>query len=324
MPAKQDIVYLDEELLEGLGILPREITDCIEDAFAAQAANRLWTVPKSALLPGDGRYMMTTLSAADAPRYTVIKTAMVSPRNPARGLNGIEASIILLDSETGLLRAVMGGNWITGVRTAGLSAVMARRLGNPAAASVAFVGCGVQARSHLQAFASIFPLTNVRAFGRGLANTERLCAMARDIGLSATVAATAREAIEDADLIVSSVTLSYDTKPFLDARWLKPGAFTTIADRGIPWLPDSLSVFDAAYIDSREQEAASPKPMLPAAMVTGDMAEVLSGKVAADYDPARRSAFLFRGLAIGDFAVAALAYETAVVKGQGQRIGPAA
>ena len=163
----EPIIYLSDTLMESLGISPSEVADSIEAAFDAQAANQLWTVPKSALLPGDGRYMMTTLSAADRPQYTIIKTAMVSPRNPARGFNGIEASLILLDSETGLLKAAMGGNWVTAVRTAGLSAVMARRLANPKSKSVAFVGCGVQARSHLDAFEDLFPLTEVRMVGRG-------------------------------------------------------------------------------------------------------------------------------------------------------------
>lgn len=317
MTADHQVVYLGEDLLEGLNIPPSQIADSIEDAFATYARRQMWTVPKSALMPGDGRYMMTTLSVADTPQYTVIKTAMVSPRNPARGLNGIEASIILLDSETGVLRAVMGGNWVTAVRTAGLSAVMARRLGNPASSSVAFIGCGVQARSHLSAFNAVFPLADVRMFGRGQANIDKLCQAASTLGLTSTVCTSAQDAIEGADLVVSSITLSYETAPFLDARWLKPGAFATITDLGIPWQPETLDFLDAAYIDDHDQEASSPKPMISKALVQGDMGQVLGREVAAEYDPKKRSAFLFRGLAIGDFAVSALAYETAMKQGVG-------
>jgi ornithine cyclodeaminase len=317
MTTEHQVVYLGEDILEGLNIPPSRIADCIEEAFASQARRQLWTVPKSALMPGDGRYMMTTLSVADTPRYTVIKTAMVSPRNPARGLNGVESSIILLDSETGLLRAVLGGNWITAVRTAGLSAVMARRLANPASSSVAFIGCGVQARSHLSAFNAQFPLTEIRAAGRGQANIDKLCETASALGLRSTICTSPQDAIGGADLIVSSITLSYETAPFLDARWLKPGAFATITDLGIPWQSETLDVFDAAYIDDHEQEASSPKPMISKALVRGDMGEVLCGDVAASYDSEKRSAFLFRGLAIGDFAVSALAYETAMELGVG-------
>ncbi|MGI9366709.1 MAG: ornithine cyclodeaminase family protein [Rhizobiaceae bacterium] len=313
------IIYLSDAQLESLGISPNEIADSIEAAFQTQSEGKLWTVPKSALLPGDGRYMMATLSAADNPQYTIIKTAMVSPRNPARGLNGIEASIILLDSETGLLKAAMGGNWITAVRTAGLSVVMARRLADPDSRSVAFVGCGVQARSHLDAFNDLFPLAQIRMFGRGQANLDKLAQRAAELGLEAIACPTAREAIEGADLVVSSITLSYDTQPFLDANWMKPGAFAAITDLAIPWLPNSLKAFQSAFIDDHEQEASSPKPMIEEHLISGDMAQVLSGDREARHDPQKRSAFLFRGLAIGDFAAAALAYDKAMEQGDGHR-----
>jgi ornithine cyclodeaminase/alanine dehydrogenase len=317
MTAHHGILHLRESELGALGITPEEIADAIEAAVLAQGEGRLWTVPKSALMPGDGRYMMTTLSVADVPQLTVIKTAMVSPRNPDRGLEGTQAALFLLDSETGLLRCVMGGNWVTAVRTAGLSAVMARRLADPGSSVLALVGCGAQARSHLQAFAALFPLAEVRAFGRGRANVDRLCALAGDLGLAARVCGTAREALEGADLVVSSVTLNPETAPFLDARWLKPGAFAAITDQAIPWLPDTMDAFGAAYVDDRAQEAASARPMIDPGKVSGDLGEVVRGDVPAAFDPARRSAFLFRGIAIGDFAVAALAYEAAQAQGLG-------
>jgi ornithine cyclodeaminase/alanine dehydrogenase-like protein (mu-crystallin family) len=46
-----------------------------------------------------------------------------------------------------------------------LSAVAAKRLARPDAAIAAFIGCGVQAQSHLQSFAALFPLKQIRAFG---------------------------------------------------------------------------------------------------------------------------------------------------------------
>ena len=312
-----DVLYLPDPVLTSLGITPPEIADSIETAFDAQAHGRLWTVPKSAIIPGDGRYMMTTLSVSDTPQVTVIKTATVSPRNPARGLNGIEAAIILLDSETGLLRAVMGGNWITATRTAALSTVMARRLANPDSRSIAFIGTGVQARSHLDAFAAEFPISDIRMVGRGQENLDRLRAHAEQLGINCHHADTAQAAIEGADIVVSSVTLSYDTAPFLDAHWLKPGAFAAITDLGIPWMQETLVALDRAYIDDHAQEAASPKPMIAPKLIKGDMAQVLAGDVKASFDSTRSSAFLFRGMAIGDYAAAALAYQRSIEQGVG-------
>ena len=189
-------LVLSDETLSDLGIAIPEIVDVVEEAIRSETAGKVSTAPKSALLPGRERYMMTTLSTSDEPDMTVVKSVMVSPRNPGRGLPGVEGNIILQDSETGRLRAVMEAGWVTAYRTAALSAVVARRMANPEAQSVAFIGCGVQARSHLETFGALFPLKGIRAFGRGQTNVDRLCKMAMDRGMTAKACGTAREALE--------------------------------------------------------------------------------------------------------------------------------
>lgn len=308
---------LTDQELAGLGISTAEAADSVEAALSEQQGGALLTAPKSAIVPGDGRYMMTTLSVAD---LTVVKSVMVSPRNPARGLDGIEGSILVQDSETGLLRAVMGAKWVTAVRTAALSTVAARRLANPESRTIAFVGCGTQAHSHLAAFADLFPLTGIRAFGRGQAGIDRLCAVAQARGLEAQAFSDPQEALAEADIVVTSITLSYDVKPFLDANWMKPGAFAAITDLALPWRPEGMAALGTLYIDDLEQEAASPKPMVDPNLVSGDLRGLAALERTSAFDAKKRSAFVFRGLAIGDYALSALAYRRAVAAGVGTQI----
>jgi ornithine cyclodeaminase/alanine dehydrogenase-like protein (mu-crystallin family) len=125
-----------------------------------------------------------------------VKSAILNPRTRARGLPDINAGVTLLDSDTGVPLAIIDGNWITAVRTAGLSAVAAKRLARRESSAPAFIGCGVQAHSHLPAFSVLFPLKEIRAFGRGAANRGALCeAAANKLGLSAVASNTAREAV---------------------------------------------------------------------------------------------------------------------------------
>ncbi|MEO0761964.1 MAG: ornithine cyclodeaminase family protein, partial [Pseudomonadota bacterium] len=212
----------------------------------------------------------------------------------------------------GVLRALMAPGWVTGVRTAALSAVAAARMADPASRVIAFVGTGVQARSHLDAMAALFPLAEMRAVGRGPANLDRLCDKARAMGLAATVCETPRDALEGADIVVTSVTLNFDLAPFLDARWLKPGAFAAITDLALPWVPEGMPALAPVVIDSLVQEAASARKMVDPALVAGDLATLVAGRLALPAARTRPSAFVFRGVAIGDFAVAALAYRRAV------------
>ena len=214
-----------------------------------KAAGRLLTAPKSALLPGDGRYMMSTLAVGTDPAFTILKAVSVCPDNPDLGLPAINGSILVFDAHTGLLTALLDANWVTAVRTAALSAVAARRFAQRDARSIGFIGTGVQARSHLAAFMAEYPIAEIRAFGRGRKNLDALIDHARGLGLTASAAESPEDALRDVDIVVTSVTLDYTIEPFLDARWLKPGAFAAITDLGIPWLKEGL-----------DRQAARPRP----------------------------------------------------------------
>lgn len=309
MTSESKPTYLSDEDLEGLGIQPSEVADAIESALIAKADGKLHTSPKTAILPGDGRYAMSTLAVGDD-GFIVTKQVTVCPNNPVRGLPAINGAIMVMDGETGLLRAVLGANWITAIRTAALSIVAARRLADPNAETMAFVGAGVQAHSHLAAFSELFPLKSIRVFGRGKANADKLCRRARDMGLGAETAANAKEALRDADLVVTSITLDYSIEPFLDARWLKPTAFASITDACIPWLPEGMDAFKTVIVDDRIQEFESDKPMLPYQQVTGDLMELVSGEVDTPGHE-KPAAFAFRGISLGDYATAVLAVRRA-------------
>ncbi|MFC6635885.1 hypothetical protein [Sulfitobacter sediminilitoris] len=127
MASEEPLLFLSDQDLEALNIQPSEVADAIESALIAKADGRLHTSPKTAILPGDGRYAMSTLAVGED-GFIVVKQVTVCPDNPAKGLPAINGAIMVMDAQTGVLRAVLGANWITAVRTAALSAVAARRL----------------------------------------------------------------------------------------------------------------------------------------------------------------------------------------------------
>jgi ornithine cyclodeaminase/alanine dehydrogenase-like protein (mu-crystallin family) len=312
---QEPVRYLSKETLQGLDVSMTEVVDCIERLLHSQAQGRAWVAPKTNISTKDDRFMMATLAAADDPPFMAVKALMVNPANPGRNLSAINSSITLLDSCSGLPVAAMDGNWVTALRTAGASAVVAKRMANEDSCVLALIGCGVQARSHLAAYAELYPLTEVRAYGRGTRSRDALCQLVTDLGLNAVASDTAKDAVTDADLVVSSIPLLPRVEPFLNGTWLKPGAFVSSTDFALPWLPKSLGVFDRIIIDDRKQEAAMAEPMLEAALVDGDVGELLSGKVLGRSDRMERTAFVFRSVALGDLAVAALAYNKAVTDG---------
>src|SRR4051812_47550952 len=89
------------------------------------------------------------------------KLVTVFGGNGSRGLHSHLASIVLLDPETGALLALLDGRYITEARTAAVSAVSSRLLARKTAQSVAILGSGVQARSHLDALSRVHRLRQV-------------------------------------------------------------------------------------------------------------------------------------------------------------------
>ncbi len=311
------ICYLSQTVLESLQLTYQEVIESIEHLINRRSQSQVWNAPKAVITPPDSRYMMATLAAANDPPFLAVKTLLLNPENPKRGLKSINSLVTLLDSDTGLPLAILDGNWITAVRTAGLSAVAAKRLAKSNASIAAFIGCGVQAHSHLDAFVECFPLKEIRVLGRSTANQDKFSQYAQAKGLSAIACETAQDAVNNADLIVTSVTLSPQLKPFLDAHWLKPSAFVTMTDLATPWFAESLSIFDRIVVDDLEQESSMEKPLVDPALVSGDLTGLVNGETQGRCTDNERTAFIFRGLALGDLAVAGLAYQRALKNAQG-------
>jgi ornithine cyclodeaminase/alanine dehydrogenase-like protein (mu-crystallin family) len=307
MKTATNIPYLSQETLAGLGITTNDVIESIEALIRGSAQDTVWNAPKAVIITADGRYMMAALAAMDKPSLLAVKTVVLNPRNSDKGLPQINGLVTMLDSETGLPVAILDGNWITAVRTAGLSAAAAKYMAKKDSAVAAFIGCGVQAKSHLRAFADLFPLQRIKVFGRGQANIDGLRRLAEELGLSSEACESGRDAVEGADLLVTSVTYSGQLEPFLDADWLAPGCFAAITDLSAPWDKESFSAFDRITIDDMEQEAALPNKLVALDYVTGDLSGLILGKFKGRGSPDDRTAFIFRGHALGDLALAALA-----------------
>src|SRR5438045_1445885 len=90
--------YLSGSFLDHLSISTGEIVDSIERLILGQRRGQVWTAPKAMLLPGDGRYIMSTLAVMDEPPILATKSSVLNARNRERGLPTINSLVTLLDS----------------------------------------------------------------------------------------------------------------------------------------------------------------------------------------------------------------------------------
>src|ERR1017187_10266746 len=133
-----------------------ELIECIEGALAAFSAGQVRQPVRTVIEAGlPGTFFATMPAVLEAGPVMGAKLVTLFPQNAHNGLPTHQAAIVLMDGLSGALLAVMDGRYITEVRTVAASAVALRALGRSGAKTLALVGSGVQAGSHLAAFALV-------------------------------------------------------------------------------------------------------------------------------------------------------------------------
>lgn len=319
--APPSLLYLSATDLDALAIPPPAIADAIAHALKVALSGRAWNVPKASIVPSKGKLFQAMLAASEDPPCGVVKAVGLDAGNAARGLPHIGATITVLDGKSGLPVAVVDGAWITGVRTAAISALAARYLVGPEPRTVGFVGCGEQARRHLLALQAEYPVQRVLATSRTLDGAQRFADWTRmTCAIEAQATEDADALVAESDIIVSSVPANENLVPFLSPQRLRPGATVLACDLARSWRA-GIGDLDVTVIDERAQDAASDAPMLGESVATADLGELIAGARKGRTSTSQRAAFVFRGLALGDLAAAWLVYQRARQAGLGQVLG---
>ena len=80
---------------------------------------------------------------------------------------------------------------------------------------------------------------------------------------------------------------------------------------GAPWIKDSFSGFDVLAIDDLEQEKSLPNKVAHEPDIKGDIFDLVMGRIDPRTSDQERTAFVFRGLALGDLALTSLVIKKA-------------
>ena len=200
------LLYLSQADVVAAGISMAEIIDALEVAFRAKGEGRTEMPPKPGVHPGGGNNFIHAMPAYIPDLKSAgVKWVSGFPENYKQGLPYITGLLIYNDVVTGLPLAVMDCVWITAKRTGAASAVAARRLARPESSVMGMLGCGVQGRSHAEAFQVLFPLKKIMAYDKDAAAAQRY---AEEVGKSLEIeivpVKTPREAVRGCDIVVTA------------------------------------------------------------------------------------------------------------------------
>ena len=318
----EHLLYLSEAEVAGASIPLDRLREVVAEAFAEQARGTARAASKSVLTLGSGHVFQAKPAVLQASGYAGMKWFGLVPAAQTTGPT-ICSLIILSDVKSGAPLAVMGGNWITATRTGAMTAIAAQSIARADSETIGFVGCGVQAYSHLDAMRLVLPrLRSVVACSRTLASAEKFATAARALGLEARTTTTPREAVEGLDVVITTVPEGAPTLEFLDAAWLAPGAFAAAVDLGRSWDRTTLRGVDILATDEHEQTKAlaAMGRMNFGGPYEADLADLTTGAKPGRTSAQQRAMFIYSGHALADLAAAQVVYETALQRGLGVRL----
>src|SRR5579863_5189088 len=231
-----------------------DLVDVMERALASFSSGQvIQPVRASVEIDGHREFFGVMPAYTGSPPALGAKVVTLFSGNASKELPAINASIVLLDAQTGTVAAIMDGRYITAARTAAVSAVAVRHLARPDARVLAILGSGVQARSHAEALCGIHRFREVLAWSPTPEHLARFVTETRAISVPAPrAAASAEEAVHAVDVIVLATSSSI---PVIQNHWVAAGALVISIGAYQPHMREmdpALTARARVFADSRD------------------------------------------------------------------------
>lgn len=331
-----DVLLLSRTDVMSLALTPREVVSVIEEALGEHAAGTYEMHPKIGVHP-TGTDPANFIHAMPAYLHKLgacgLKWVGGFAKNYQQDLPNVTGLQVVNDTATGIPLAMMDCSYLTGLRTAAVSATAAKRCAASGARILALVGCGFEGTMHLRFLTSEIPgLREVRLYDvRDQAMTALEAQAAGYFDGEITLCRDSGTCIDGAD-VISTCTNGDDQ--IVRPEWFKPGAFAVGIEGGCAYTAEALHQADKFIVDDvalaeyfervgrdRVTQDGRPDPEFPGGMPTiyATIGEIVTGKKPGRDSDRERIVAIPIGMAICDIALAHLAYHTALRRNIGKR-----
>jgi ornithine cyclodeaminase len=307
-----------------------ELITAMESAVARFSAREVLQPVRTVLTVGPTKAYFGLMPAyIEHPARLGAKLVTVFNENHQRGLPSHLATIVLLEPDTGALIALMDGRYITESRTAAVSAVSARHLSRAGAGILAIIGSGVQARSHLEAYAEVRALHDVRVWSPNPRSRQRFVDdMTGHVAVSVTDCPSPEKAVRGADLVVLATS---SPTPVIADDWIDAGAHVVCVGACRPdqrEMPPELVARGRLFVDSRQAALVESGDVVlgireqrfTESHVAGELGELVLGRIAGRTSNDEITIFKSLGMAVEDVVTADLVFRKAVETGAGTEL----
>jgi ornithine cyclodeaminase/alanine dehydrogenase-like protein (mu-crystallin family) len=316
----KQFLYLSQSDVAAVGLTMAEIITVLERAFREKAEGRVEMPPKIGIHTMPDAFIHAMPASIPAQKSAGMKWVGGYPDNSNRGLPYITGLLILNDPETGLPIALMDCTWITAKRTGAATAVSAKYLARPDSEVVGVLGCGVQARSNLEALREVFAPKKIYAYDT---QSGRATAYAREMStlydIEAIPVTDPKQAVVNSDIVVTAGPILRQPHATIPKGWLREGAFASLVDFDSYWHPAALHEVDKFCTDDVPQlhhyrDVGYFHDIPP---IHADLGELVTGRKPGRQSREERTIACNLGLALEDMAIAPLIYQRALQNGIG-------
>ena len=220
-------IILHQEQIKKLVSLNEDLIPIIENAFVSLSEGKATTPPIMRLdIPefhGEEDVKTAYIKGLDS---FAIKIALGFFNNPSIGLPSSNGLMILFDSKTGALKAVLlDQGYLTDIRTAIAGAIASKHLANLEVSNVGIIGVGMQAQLQLQALMLVRKPTNAFIWGRNKEKTSiYIDSMKKKFKINFHQCLNIEELCEKCEIII---TTTPSKEPLIKDDWLKKGMHIT-------------------------------------------------------------------------------------------------
>lgn len=302
-------IILNDEDLPGYAFMPVAI-EAVEKMLLARAEGAAVSPPRHHVaFPERGELV-----------FTVGGVLGEAPLAGFRVYDSFEGSehthiVAVWSADDAKLKGLILGERLGAIRTGAIGGVAIRQLSSPDARVVGVVGSGLQARTQLAAAVAVRNIDLARVYSRDAAHRAAFAEeMQRELGIEVRPAASARDAVQDADIVISATS---SPRPVIAAADLKPGAHVnTVGPKTIDAHELGLDVASAAALiatDSLAQTRAYAAPFFLAGSAHErrliELSDVAAGKAPGRLTAEDITLFCSVGLAGTEVVVASAIFD---------------
>jgi len=314
------VLYLTEADVQELFPMERAL-ERVEASFIQQHNGRAVNRSRERIfLPGVSlHYMAAALpdeKLLGMKIYTVVRDAL-------------RFVVLLFDSESGDLLALVEADHLGRRRTGAASGVATKYLARQDACRLGMIGAGGQARTQLAAVSLVRRLEAARVSSRDAARRKQFCAeMSQQLHLEVEPAESAEAAARFGDIVITATTSS---QPVLKGEWLNPGAHVNAIGANMTTrreIDDAvLARVNVITVDSLEQAKEEAGDLVQGlASIPGgwdgvtELHDIIGGRQPGRTSDEEITLFKSSGIALWDVTAAGYIYEHARQRGMGKEL----